>query len=442
MADPLSASGITRPFDYPASNIEVMNALAERAARIRQAQMADKLARDQMAAENERARLVDERERWRYELADKQAAAAAKAKAAEDEAKRNEKRLGAARTAAKPVREALNDRDLAAARAASAGVFDIGTVGGVNDETSYMGEDGQERLIPGGMFEEPAKKFSVSLVGNVPGMDPFEVDPEANRRARMQRAGVETDTFVGSITPSTDLEKRALEYTGQVGRSGQAARPLPEVYSERRKELETQAGLDRRAAMAGTRPRQATPFQGDNFDLRVSSEARQLLKDVQSSTGYGEQLRLYRSSESILSDLTSGNAASQRAALGAWAKDKSGPGAVQQTERNEFVNYVGGRGEAIKKAALEWIGSGKLPETQLPIFIEAVRDFEMKRQRRRLSGIKNSVKKAYMSHPNKNLRQYADWAADQIEIGQGAPDEPDATPQELDELDEMEAGMK
>lgn len=167
---------------------------------------------------------------------------------------------------------------------------------------------------------------------------------------------------------------------------------------------------ERNAMIAGGR----TTARGDQTaSIRVAAAADSLLNSVYRRTDYGQESEKFKSTSKMLADFQSGSPALQKTAAGLWAKLASGPGVVTESERNEFVNSIGGIDEQIKKTILKWISDGEIPEDQLGFFVEAIQRFEIPRQRKRLAVIDGIVRGAYSRHPLPEMREYADWAAEQ-----------------------------
>jgi hypothetical protein len=176
--------------------------------------------------------------------------------------------------------------------------------------------------------------------------------------------------------------------------------------------LEDEANSNRRASMAGARPPGPDKVTDNNRQLAQAAAA--LLTQELNREDYKEQLSGVRDTQKMITMLQSKNPAAQKMALGIWAKQASGPGAVQQSERDEFVNTVGGYDEKLKKAALQFFSDGQAPPEQLAIFADAAKNLTLRRQTENLRSVRDSIRDTFASHPNPDFQQYADWAANRV----------------------------
>lgn len=169
--------------------------------------------------------------------------------------------------------------------------------------------------------------------------------------------------------------------------------------------------------MNAKRPRAGgaiTPSQHAD-DVRADAQlANTMLTAHLGREDYKPTLVALRETKVLLDGLESNNAAAQRRSLGIWAKQASGPGAVQQSERDEFVNTVGGKDMALRKKAMEFLSGGEVPPEQLAIFADAVKNITMKRQMETMAGIQDDTRNLYLNHPDPKMQAYADWAAGRV----------------------------
>ncbi len=180
---------------------------------------------------------------------------------------------------------------------------------------------------------------------------------------------------------------------------------------------EGQGGMDRRAAMATARAREIKPGQDTDDKRALANAAHALLNQELNREDYKKQINDARDTQKMIDMLQSPNAAAQKMATGIWAKQASGPGAVQQSERDEFVNNVGGKDMKLRKLALEWLGGGEVPEGQRKIFSDAATNIIQRHQAAELSSLQENVRDTFASHPNEAFHQYADWAANRVVSG-------------------------
>lgn len=178
---------------------------------------------------------------------------------------------------------------------------------------------------------------------------------------------------------------------------------------------EGEKGKDRRAAMMANRP--LTTAQAADDSRANAAAASALLNQELAKEDYKEQRKNLFDSQKIVEQLASDNPAAQRAALGTWAKLASGPGTVQQSERDEFVNMVGGKSMQMRRWANEWVNGGRVPEEQKQIFQDALKNIVISGYQKRLGEIQQGVRSAYETHPLPQIRGYADWAAGRVAPG-------------------------
>jgi hypothetical protein len=174
-------------------------------------------------------------------------------------------------------------------------------------------------------------------------------------------------------------------------------------------------GKNRRASAMAGRP--LTTAQAADDTRANSAAASALLNQELAKEDYKEQRKALNDSQKLAEQLSSDNPAAQRAALGTWAKLAAGPGTVQQGERDEFVNKVGGKNMQVKKWANEWLNGGRVPEEQKAIFEDAVKNIVIGGYTRRLADIQKGVRTAYETHPDPKMRGYADWATGRVAPG-------------------------
>lgn len=161
--------------------------------------------------------------------------------------------------------------------------------------------------------------------------------------------------------------------------------------------------------------------------LPFDKEARSVITGYLNSQGYKKAQEELESADAVLQNLESGNPALQRQALGLIAKEGAGPGTVQQSERDEFVNNVGGKWEGIKKKINEWVAGGAPPDDQIQIFVDAWKKTITARKQRKMREVQQGARSAFERHPNPSMRRYADWGANWIA---GGGTEAAATPEE------------
>lgn len=177
---------------------------------------------------------------------------------------------------------------------------------------------------------------------------------------------------------------------------------------------EQQAGSDRRAAMSAARATKTNEFKTVDDDRALSGAAESLLNQKLQREDYKVIVTNVRDNQMMIKLLESNNAAAHKRAMGIAAKQGSGPGAVTDSEREYFVNTVGGKDEKVKQLALDWLAGGEVPEQMREVFRNAYRDIVMKHQAEVLDGIREDVRETYSTHPNAQFHGYADWAANQV----------------------------
>lgn len=156
------------------------------------------------------------------------------------------------------------------------------------------------------------------------------------------------------------------------------------------------------------------PAQQADDDRALATSAHTFLGQQLAREDYKELTTSVRNTQKTIDYLKSDNPALHKLALGVWAKEASGPGSVQQAEREEFVNTVGGKDESIKKMALTWLSGGEVPEAQRKIFSEAATGIILRRQTQTLNDVRAEVYDSFATHPNPAYHQYADWAANRV----------------------------
>jgi len=273
------------------------------------------------------------------------------------------------------------------------------------------GIDAQNEQIARRDQEDPIFRFTTPLGSS------FDYRRGAKREADLEAGRRLADELEASLRgiPMTPYLKQAVGEELPKVRGGAYAGGKEDpnkVIRERMQHLEDEANRNRRAASVGTRP--IRPGEREDNDRQLATAAQALLRDELNREDYKDQLTEVRNTQKMLDMLQSENPAAQKMALGIWAKEASGPGAVQQSERNEFVNTVGGYGEKFKKAALQYLSNGEVPEEMRAIFADAARNVRMKRQMETLGGIRESVRSMFATHPNAAYHAYADWAADRV----------------------------
>lgn len=253
-------------------------------------------------------------------------------------------------------------------------------------------------------------------------------DQERARNAQLaQEAFAETEDpkimFFNLVKSGLDV-KTAGNMVGDMVEKRQAAKAAATAKAEaearantewERRNSITSKQMDRRAVLGAGRP--LTLAQSADDARANSAAASALLTQELAKEDYKEQRKALGDSEKLAEQLSSDNPAAQRAALGTWAKLAAGPGTVQASERDEFVNLVGGKGMQAQRWANEWLNGGRVPEEQKRIFEEAVKDIVISGYKKRLGNIQKGVRSAYETHPLPQMRAYADWAADRVAPG-------------------------
>lgn len=208
-------------------------------------------------------------------------------------------------------------------------------------------------------------------------------------------------------SPMREIELRRVREAKAAKLSGKDS--LEYLEKERnRNAANLRAAMQARAGM-GIKPSQAAD------DARADSTlANTILNQSLTREDYRDVLTNARDTKLMLEGLESDNPAAQKRSLGIWAKQASGPGAVQQSERDEFVNMIGGMDEKLKASALRWLSSGEAPPEQRKIFAEAAKNIIQRRQQETLQTIQQDVAGQFARHPNPRMRAYSDWAADSL----------------------------
>lgn len=300
---------------------------------------------------------------------------------------------------------------------------------------TYRDEDGNVyTLDPGAEQRHSEAQTDRVRARNLAAFDGLlpQLDPELQKYVSRLRPAIalndkplSSNDIMDSVTSmmNRDAQMEASRTNAETARAAAAAE------KEKDRELRLQiAKMTHRGGAGGGDG--LKPDQRLDNDRQTGAEARQLLNTVQTRSDYTRRLNDYRDSVGMLKGLESDNPAEQRAALGTWAKQKSGPGAVQQAERNEFVNVVGGKNVQLRKWLNEWAGGGEVPPEQTAIFADAVRKYELHRQQENLGAIRRTVSNAFGKHPNPALRPYEQWATGQIEVGDTPAAEPQPTSQQ------------
>lgn len=156
------------------------------------------------------------------------------------------------------------------------------------------------------------------------------------------------------------------------------------------------------------------PSQKIDDDRQLATAASSMLTAELTREDYKAQMASVRNGEQILQALESNNAAAHKKAMGQIAKEGAGPGAVTDSERDEFVRTVGGQDQRIAAMALRWLSDGEAPEGQRKIFADAFRNIYQRKLIDQLGQVREGVRDTFSTHPNPAFHGYADWAANRV----------------------------
>lgn len=262
--------------------------------------------------------------------------------------------------------------------------------------------------------EERASRYKIhGPAGKVLDYSPYDAQQAEARAAAESRQRVET--AAGGL--QLPHGSRIAPVAGALAELGEKPDEALAKGIGSAQTAEIQGNTDRRAALSAARAGTAKPITpGQKFDdeMKATTTAHSLLTAELNREDYKDILSGARDTQKMLDNLESNNPAAHKLATGIWAKQASGPGAVQQSEREEFVNTVGGKDESLKKLALQWLGGGRVPEGQRKIFADAARNIIMRRQAQTLGEIRENIHGTFATHPNAAMHPYADWAADLV----------------------------
>lgn len=234
---------------------------------------------------------------------------------------------------------------------------------------------------------------------------------DAAEALNRQRRAKEAEAFSSEMQSSDSYGKYIKDLKGLIASGAIKSREDAAAHLEKMRA--TDASIER-ARLAGQNYGIITPDKAHDNLTQDANSAHNLLNQELNREDYRGQVEDLRDTRKLIDMISSDNVAAQKAALGVWAKQASGPGAVQQSERNEFVNTVGGKSEQVRKWASEWIAGGEVPPRMRAIFGAAARDIIMKRQLENLQGLRENIRSMFANHPNPTMHAYSDWAAERI----------------------------
>jgi len=285
-------------------------------------------------------------------------------------------------------------------------VLDTGPYAGIDTAVERAREIGRSAAAAPTDDEARAERsFQLKL----PAGKILDYDPQEQRQAKELRASADATRVSGALGP-----EMGAAYAERLIKAGMSPEDAAKMAVGRVQHLEDQDNTNKRARMAAARAGAAKSDRKIDDDRQQATAAAALLNQELGRENYKDIVGQYRDTQKMLDNLKSDNAAAQKLALGIWAKQASGPGAVQQAEREEFVNTVGGKTMAIRKAAMAWLDGGKVPPEQLKIFSAAARNIIQRRQVQTLEGIKEGVRDMFATHPNDAFHGYADWGANRV----------------------------
>ncbi len=280
----------------------------------------------------------------------------------------------------------------------------------------------------------------------LPDKTRVELDPQERERYQQDRRKASADRLRSMAETEPNPHTRQMLLTqaglvefgigaGQAGAGVTNAAQSEDSWVHKDQQLDkTLSSAEERARIVASRPRAGsggpTPHQKTQEDQALANSAHNLLNQELQREDYRELVTQARETSKMIDMLSSSNPAAHKMALGIWAKQASGPGAVQQSEREEFVRTVGGKDQSLRQMALNWLSSGEAPEAQRRIFLDAANNIIQRRQMATLGTLQDSVRDTYATHPNAGYHGYAEWAASRVAPtvlgpGRSAPADPD-----------------
>lgn len=252
-------------------------------------------------------------------------------------------------------------------------------------------------------------------------IDPRQAEQAARSKAEEEaqlaeaQLANEHDPMARDALRRTIIEKRAmLSNMDKAAVNNAAAQSASQGFKKEQQDLhETTAAQKYQIGMtaAQNKGRNQGPESPANkrYDLAVSAEARNKMTATLNQAEFKPVIESRRMLTQMLTALRSDNSANHKLAAGLWAKWSSGPGAVQQSERQEFMNTIGGKLGEIEKVLKNW-ADGKLPDDQRQILVEAIEQHLMPTTEANYQAIRNNVHATFANDPNSDVAKYADWA--------------------------------
>lgn len=317
---------------------------------------------------------------------------------------------------------------------AAAGLSSLGgqasllqTAGGAADQDKQAQDayqSGQQQSDADRQKQQQEHDKAVRWQMSFPSGEKQTLDPNQSRQAARQQAEEEAQYAEAQLANEHDpmareaLRRTVIEKRAMLSNMDKAAVNNAAGQSASQGFKHDEAAIHDMTAgqkfTIGMRPREVRSQGPDSipakrYDLAVSAEARNKMNAALNQGEFKTVVESQRTLSQMVGLLKSDNSANHKLAGGLWAKWASGPGAVQQSEREEFMNTIGGKYGSFEKVLKNW-QDGKLPDDQRQILVDAIEQQLMPTTQANYEGVKGAVHAMFANDPNQDIGKYADWA--------------------------------
>lgn len=249
------------------------------------------------------------------------------------------------------------------------------------------------------------------------------IDPNQARDAARQGAEEDAKVMENQLASERDpvvrdaLKRQIIEKRMQLDKMSRAAidnagsQSSSQGFKKQQQDLHDTTAAQKFTMGMRPRPDHQGPdsVQSKRYNLAVSGEVRQKINNVLNQGEFKPVVDSYRTLNQMQELLKSDNSANHKLAAGLWAKWASGPGAVQQSEREEFMNTIGGKFGSVEKVMKNWI-DGKLPDDQRQIIVEALERTLIPINEANMGQVMDAVHAAVSNDPNPDIANYGPYA--------------------------------